>query len=50
MDRDDDIIKRHLNLIIGDDRMSAETALLHLLDNFDFDVEELLKANSMGTN
>jgi hypothetical protein len=44
----DDDIKRQLNLFIGDDRMSAEIALRYLLDEFDFDLEELLKASSMG--
>ena len=50
MDRDNDKIRRHLELIVGDDRMSAETALQYLLDEFNFDVEELLKASSMGMN
>ena len=50
MDRDNDKIKRHLELIIGDDRMSAEMALRHLLDEFNFSAEELLKASSMGMN
>ena len=43
----DDDIKRHLNLVIGDDRMSAEIALRHLLDEFEFE-EELLKAHTMS--
>ena len=42
-------IKRQLDLVIGDDRMSAEIALRHLLDEFGFE-EELLKARSMGMN
>lgn len=46
----DDDIKRQLNLVIGDDQMSAEIALRHLMDEFDFDFEELLKARSMGMN
>ena len=45
-----DNIKRQLDLVIGDDRMSAEIALRHLLDEFGFEEEELLKARSMGMN
>ena len=48
--RTDDDIKKQLDLVIGDDRMCAEKALRHLIDNFDFDFEELLKASSMGMN
>lgn len=44
----DDDIRRQLDLVIGDDRMSAEIALRHLLDEFDFDEEELLKAHTMS--
>jgi hypothetical protein len=42
----DDDIKRQLNLFIGDDRMSAEIALRYLLDEFDFDLEELLNVEA----
>jgi hypothetical protein len=49
-ERTDDDIKKQLNLFIGDDRMTAEKALRHLIDEFDFDFEELLKSSSMGTN
>ena len=48
--RTDDDIKKQLDLVIGDDRMSAEKALRHIIDEFDFDFEELLKACSMGMN
>jgi hypothetical protein len=43
-----DDIKRQLHLTIGD-RTSAEMAVLHLMDEFDFDLEEL-KASLMGMN
>jgi hypothetical protein len=49
-ERTDDDIKKQLNLVTGDDRMIAEKALRHLIDEFDFDFEDLLKASSMGTN
>jgi hypothetical protein len=49
-ERTDDDIKKQLDLLIGDDRMIAEKALQHLIDEFDFDFEELLKASSIGTN
>jgi hypothetical protein len=49
-ERTDDDIKKQLDLLIGDDRMIAEKALQHLIDKFDFDFEELLKASSIGTN
>lgn len=48
--RTDDDIKKQIDLVIGDDRACAEKALRHLIDNLDFDFEELLKARSMGTN
>ena len=52
MDRDNDKIRRHLELIIDSDRSSAETALRYLLNEFNFGVEELklLKASSTGMN
>jgi hypothetical protein len=43
-----DDIKRQLHLAISD-RMSAEMAVLHLMDDFNFDLEEL-KASLVGTN
>jgi hypothetical protein len=43
-----DDIKRQLHLAISD-RTSAEMAVLHLMDEFDFDLEEL-KASLMGMN
>lgn len=43
-----DGVKGQLYLAI-DDQMSAEMAVLHLMDDFDFDFEEL-KASLMGTN
>jgi hypothetical protein len=43
----DDDIRRQLDLVIGD-QMSVEIALEHLMDDFDFDFEELLKARSIG--
>ena len=48
--RTDEDFKKQLDLVIGDDRMSAERTLRHLLDKFEFEFEELLKASSMGTN
>ena len=44
----DDDIRRQLDLVIGEDRMSAEIALRHLLDDFDFDEEELLMAHRLS--
>ena len=41
-----DNIQRQLHLAIRD-QTSAELAVLHLMDDFDFDLEEL-KANLMG--
>ena len=43
-----DDIKRQLHLAIND-QMSAKMAVLYLMDEFDFDLEEL-KASLMGTN
>lgn len=43
-----DDIKRQLHLAI-DDRTSGEMAILHLMDDFDFDLEEL-KASLMDMN
>jgi hypothetical protein len=43
-----DDIKAQLHLAISD-RTSAEMAVLHLMDEFDFDLDEL-KASLMGEN